>query len=166
MATQTETKNNIQIGLADDDLRNALRDIFVHYGYDRSIWSDAAKNEIAALLSQIAGKNPPWSGLYIHNFMTGGVQAGRAFKASILGLAAIIDGMPVQLIKGRTVQVTALGNIRPGAIVYGDSRKCANIACYINFVPRVWNQRYCSPECKKASHKLAAVPAPGANGKH
>lgn len=153
MDTQTKPKTQVQIQVqiqfTDDQLRDALRDIFAHYGYDRDIWGDAAKNEIAVLLSQVARKDPPWGGLYVHNFMTGGVQAGRVFKAAIVGLAAMIDGMPLHLVQGKPVQITALGNVRPGSLVYSDSQKCKRLACPVHFIPRVPWQRYCSPECRK-----------------
>lgn len=45
------------------------------------------------------------------------------------------------------------GRIAPGTIVTFDSRVCANEDCRVNFLPRVPNQRCCSPECSKARRK-------------
>lgn len=148
-------QKRVSFGLTDDQLIEALKDIFTHYGYDLAALTVAAKQEIANRLSEVAGRAEPWEWRYVHNFMMHNVKAGQQFKAAIAGLAAMIDGTPIQLIKGRTVAVTALGNITPGAIVYGDSQKCANIACPVHFVPRVWNQKYCSPACNPRHKKKA-----------
>jgi hypothetical protein len=152
-----KSKLRVSTGMYDDQLRDALKDIFQHYGYDLTAMPadslTAAKTDIATRLSEVARHDPPWGWRYVHNFMAENIQAGQEFKAAIIGLAAMIDGMPMQLIQGRTIQITALGNVRPGALVYGDSRKCANIACPVHFVPRAWNQKFCSPECKRAARK-------------
>jgi hypothetical protein len=144
-----QTKKHAFTGFSDGDLVEALREIFRHYGYEPATLSTDAKQEIADRLSEIARRDAPWGWRYVHNFMAGNIQAGNEFKAAIVGLASLIDGAPIQLLTGRSVNVIALGSIRPGALVYGDSRKCAFVSCPIHFIPRVWNQRYCSPDCKK-----------------
>lgn len=153
MAIEQKTQVTLTLGFTDDQLREALRDIFRHYGYDPDFATTPQKAEIAKRLSEVAEHVPAWGYLYVHNFMRDGVKAGQQFKTAIINLASMIDGAPLFLIKGRTITVTALGNITPGAIVYGDSRKCANISCVVHFVPRVWNQKYCSPSCKHANGK-------------
>lgn len=154
MTSHTSTpivENRVSTGFSDNQLVEALKDIFNHYGYDLAALSVEAKQEIANRLSEVAQHTPPWGWRYVHNFMAGNVQAGHDFKAAIVGLAAMIDGMSLMVVQGRPVMVTAVGTVRPGAIVYGDSRKCANVACPVHFVPRTWNQRFCSSECKRVS---------------
>lgn len=151
-----KVENRVSTGFSDDQLVEALKEIFQHYGYDLAAIGVDEKTEIAKRLSEVAQHEPVWGWRYVHNFMMGNIQAGQDFKAAIVGLAAMIDGMPLMVVQGRAVQVTAIGDIAPGAIVYGDSRKCANIACYIHFVPRVWNQRFCSSECKRTARNWKA----------
>lgn len=44
------------------------------------------------------------------------------------------------------VKLIAVGNVHPGSLVLGDSRKCW---CGIWFIGRTWNQKYHSKECRK-----------------
>lgn len=133
---------------SDIQLIDALRDIFQHFGYDLAALGVDAQQDIANRLSIIARRDEPWGWRYVHNFMSGNVQAGQNFKAAIIGLASLIDGAPLQLVQGRSVVITALGRVAPGALVFGDSRACANPGCVVHFVPRVHNQRYCCRSCR------------------
>ena len=140
-------------GFSNEQLIDALKDIFRHYGYDAVLATVAQKAEIARLLSGVARKDPPWGYLYVHNFLFNNIQAGEKFKAAIVGLAAMIDGAPREAVQGRPVQVTALGNLRPGTLVFGDSRKCAYAPCPVWFLPKNSRQKYHSYQCRADARK-------------
>lgn len=149
-------KNRVSVGLSEAELREALRAIFQHYGYDLADLKVEAKKVIAQHLSDVARRgDDPWGWRYIHNVYAGNQQASRELSAAIMGLVATIDGMPMTIVQGRAVSVTALAEIRPGALVFVASRKCARLECPIHFVPRVHNHKYCTPACNPRSRRSA-----------
>jgi hypothetical protein len=152
---QTDTMNPLKrqtalYGLSNETLQEALKDVFVHLGYRLDMLTPEAKEDVAQRLSQIAGKEKPWGWRYVHNFLSGAIEPGRDFRAAIIGLAAASDGTPLQLVQSHPVMVSALGSVRPGALIYGDSRPCANPGCPVHFLPRVSNQTHCGKACAKA----------------
>jgi hypothetical protein len=140
-------------GVSDEALKEALKDIFQHLGYRMDMLTPEAKADVAERLSQIAGRATPWGWRYVHNFLSGAITPGRDFRAAIIGLAAASDGTPLQLVQSHPVMVSALGSVRPGALIYGDSRPCANPGCPVHFVPRVANQTHCGKACARAHAK-------------
>jgi hypothetical protein len=148
-----KTKLRVSVSFTDDQLIDALKDIFKHYGYDMAALTVKAKGEIAARLSEVAGHSPPWEWRYVHNFMAHNVKAGQEFKAAIAGLAAMIDDTPIELVQGRSVSVVAVGNIHPGTLVFGDSVKCAYTSCPIWFLPKSKRHRFHSIKCRELAGK-------------
>lgn len=141
------------LAFSDDDLIEALKDIFLHFGYDLSRKTKAQQQDIANRLSEVAHREKPWGYLYVHNFMYNGLKAGEDFKRSIVRLAALIDGTPIQLVKSEVIRVNAVGRVSPGAFIFGDSRHCANPACGIEFVSDNKRRRFCSSSCRKVARK-------------
>lgn len=147
-----KTKNKALFAFSDDQVRAALSDVFEHYQIDAH--TVEGKQDIANRLSKVANHEPPWSYLYVHNFLYNNLKSGRLFKQAIIQLAQIADGTPILLVQSHSVTVQALGNVRPGTLVYGDGRQCENPACQYWFIPRVHNQKYCSRDCGKTrKHK-------------
>jgi hypothetical protein len=144
-----KTKNRVLFSFTDDQLRDALRDIFRHFGYDPALLTVAQKKHVAERLSELAGKSPSWTYLYVHNFMFNNLQAGQGFKESIIKLASIIDDTPIALVQSHAVSIQAIGNVMPGSFVYGDSKRCANPSCGNWFVSDIWNKHTCSENCSR-----------------
>lgn len=103
--------------------------------------------EVARRLSLIVDKTPAWGWRYIQGVEKGSIDPGRKMARAITALAASLDGMPAFVADTEPVQVYARpGAIRPGSVVLGASRTCANPGCTISFVPNVPWRRYC-PNC-------------------
>lgn len=144
--------NNGSSALSQADLKNALRDIFQHYGYDPDSLSVPARQDIVERLNVMVGQT--WTHRYILNFLGGKINAGEEFADAILRLESVIDGTPVLQIKTHTVSVQATDDVRPGSFVIGDSRHCDYPGCAYWFVPDNYFRKYC-PEHrpkKKSPH--------------
>lgn len=112
---------------------------------------------VAEKLSKIAGKDDPWSWRYMRQVLNGQIKPSKVMEKAIIALGSTLDGIPAVLANTHQVTVQALGNVRPGTIIYGDSIPCGNPACKLFFIPKVWNQSTCGAEaCKKAVRKLRA----------
>jgi hypothetical protein len=151
-----KTKLSLSQGFSDEQLIDALKDIFRHYGYDPDYATTAQKGEIAKHLSEVAKHEPAWGYLYVHNFMYNHIKAGKDFKGAIIGLSATIDGFPLEIIQGLPVQVIGTGKLRPGTLVFGDSQKCAYPACPIWFLPKSKRHRFHSIKCREMSKRAQA----------
>lgn len=139
--------------LTDNTVIEALKDIIQHLGYDFILLTVPAKKDIAERLSALVGKEPAWSDAYVTNVLAHTLAPSRKFRDAVMRLAALIDGAPLAQVQSHPVQVQALGEVRPGSLVYGNSRRCANPGCPVWFVPRAWNQTVCGDECRKAWKK-------------
>lgn len=106
---------------------------------------------IADRLSDLAGHSPGWGWRYLRNILNGKIDASRILLDAIMRLGALVDGAPKDLARSTRVTVNAIGTVKPGALILADSRPCI---CGIDFVPRSWNQKYHSVECKKAARRL------------
>lgn len=127
---------------------DALREIIRSLTYDPDHLTVEAKTDVADRLGQMVGK--PWGWRYIHNVLHGKINASKELQDAIIRLGASIDGMPEILAKSRPVQCLAIGDVRPGALILADSRRCGYPPCGIWFVPTAKHQRYHSIECKRA----------------
>jgi hypothetical protein len=107
-----------------------------------AFYTDAARR-----LSVIVGKKPAWGWRYIQGVEKGTIEPGRKLTRAVAALAASMDGVPAFVADTEPVQVYARpGAVRPGSVILGESRTCANPGCTISFVPNVPWRRYC-PNC-------------------
>jgi hypothetical protein len=150
MVNQKE-KIRVSTGFSENTLRDALLDIFRHFG--KSLNSSADKQFIADKLNGVARRaeqgKPLWKWRYVHNFVKMKIEPGKEFSDAIVRLSAYADGASMTIAKSNTVTVQAIGNIMPGSFVYGDSRQCANPSCGSWFVSDIWNKHTCSENCSR-----------------
>jgi hypothetical protein len=121
--------------------------IFIHLrpSYARST-KTVLYAEIARRLSDIAGKNPPWTWRYVQGIQSGTVQPSHHVNhAARILLARLIDAVDVPLYSNfETIKIHApIGAVTPGTWIIGKSRPCANPTCTIHFVPLVPWQKFC-----------------------
>jgi len=109
---------------------------------------------IADKLSALAEKDPPWSHRYIVSVKTGKVNPSQAMIWAIKALGYMLDDGHPFIAKAIPTNVMAYGNVKPGALILGDSRSCAYPACAAHFVPKVPWQRFCSPDCRIKNYAL------------
>ncbi len=140
-----------KIGLSEETIRNALAELIRGFGHDPALISVEDLQGIADKLSQVAKKEPAWGWRYLRNVLNGKIEVSTRLANAIMALGATMDGIPVQVAAGKPVQVLAVGEVKPGALILADSRPCSRPGCPVHFVPRVPWQRYCSVGCRRRS---------------
>lgn len=131
-----------------------LKDLIHDLGYDPDHISCDDLQVIADKLSAIVNKETAWSWRYLHQVMGGSMKPSKIMVSAIMALGASTDGLPADLAITHSVQIITAGNIRPGTLIYGDSKPCGNPGCPVWFIPKTWNQEYHSKACKNAVRKL------------
>ncbi len=107
-------------------------------------------NELASDLSQIAGRNRPWTGKFLHSIIkqyAGFSDNGKLTRALTI-LAAERDG--VNDIQARAQEIhglLAINDLPPGTVILGSAQRCARPGCSVRFVPTHPRQKYHSKEC-------------------
>lgn len=155
--TMLETSRNKKGSGTSYGIQNApqmLSEMIRELGHEPTLISVDALQVIADKLSAIAGKEPGWSWRYLRNVLNSKLRASEKLIGAILALGATIDGVPDIVASATPVQVLAVGNVAPGAVILADSKPCNRPSCPVLFVPRVPSQRYCSPDCKKKMRQL------------
>lgn len=133
-----------------------LFDLMAALDLSPKVWKH--KQEIATSLWEMAGAErpaKPWSAVYVQNVITGQVKPSPLFLRAMQSLGASIDDVPHDVAKAQRVDVLSIGRIEAGTLIKGNSRRCANPACRIKFLPTHWNQRYHSTACRRAHHQVA-----------
>lgn len=136
-------------------IQETLKGLINDLGFNPDLITCKDLQVVADKLSQVARREKPWSWRYLKQVMRGQIEESTGLVAAVMALGATIDGVPVELANSHAVTVQATGAIKPGSIVFGDSRPCGNPACPVWFVPRVGNQVYHSITCKRAARKLS-----------
>jgi hypothetical protein len=104
---------------------------------------------IAAELNALAGKSWTWN--YIHLVNSGTLKASPNLLRTIDRLYNKIN-MPTLMENFETVLVLApKGLIPENTIVTIAAKKCSRKSCQKHFIPRIHNQKYCSPICRELS---------------
>lgn len=127
-----------------------LRDISCGLGYDPAMLTVEQKTDIAERLSKMVNRGEVWGWRYVHNVLAGKMPASREMQDAIMRLGASLDGTPDILAKAKPVQCLALGDVRAGALILTDSRRCKNPACGLSFIPTARHQAYHDITCKRA----------------
>jgi hypothetical protein len=149
------TRGTMAISLPQDG-KSLLEDVIRASGHDPYLDGSTVLTEIALRLSDVARKDPPWTYRYLRGVLTGNLQASAKLVDAMMRLGALIDGAPEDLAASTKVSVLAIGKVSPGALILGDSRRCANPGCMIEFVPRVPWQACHSAECARAWRRVRA----------
>lgn len=149
---QKTRKAAVTPGISQPNIHDMLIDLIRAFGYDPGLISVDDLQSVAGKLSVVAGKSPEWGWRYLRNILNGKLEASRQIAQAIMALGAVVDGTHPLMAASHPVQVFARGDVKSGAIVLASSRRCANPACPIEFVPVVPRQRFCCVECRKGAH--------------
>jgi hypothetical protein len=159
MSKDTEVRKKVVLASTGKSLLEELIRSFGHYP---DVIPYQELQGIADKLSQVARKTTrPWTWRYLRSVLSGTVEPSQLLVDTMLKLGALVDGAPVEAVTGERVTILALGKVEAGAVVLADSRRCANPACRVVFVPRVPWQKCHGTECAKAVRKLSAVSQKG-----
>ena len=134
------------------DGQKALSELILALGHDPALISTAELQTLADRLAALA-KHNGWGWRYLRNVINGKQPASRKLAGAILRLGAVVDDTPLELAQSERIEIRAMGRLRPGTIIYGDSQLCANPLCGLYFLPRHSRHRYHSAACRKAAKK-------------
>ncbi len=134
-----------------------LAELIRSLGHFEDVIPVSELQKVADRLSEVAtagGRNSkPWTWRYLRSVLSGTVEPSQRLVNAILKLGALIDGAPVEAVKGERVQVLALGKVAPGSVILASSKACGNPGCKVTFVPVVPWQRFHSQACAAAWRK-------------
>jgi hypothetical protein len=135
------------------DGRELLLQLVEAIGADLDTVTTRQLEDLADQLTEVAGSGKSegrsWSRSYLHQVLRGKIQPSAKLTAACAGLLNEMAGTPALLTRSRPVMVMATGQVEPGAVVFGDSRKCKRVGCQVHFVPKCWNHNYCTKECRE-----------------
>jgi hypothetical protein len=139
------------------DGKMLLEELIRAFGHYPDVIPYAELQEIAYKLSRVAGEKKtarPWTWRYLRSVLNETVEPSQLLVDTMLKLGALVDGAPKEAVLGERVQVLALGKVSAGAVVLGDSKRCGNPGCRVEFVPKVPWQKCHSAECAAARRRL------------
>lgn len=148
--------------MTKDEYRELMTSILEELGYSqgyddqgRVIASMADLENFAGRLSKLVKKDPPWKYSYMRNVLNGKLEVSELLGDALKKLAVSLDGHSPATVNLVPVQVLAPeGMVKPDSIVLVESRPCANPYCGVNFIPKIWNQNTCCPQCAKAVEQI------------
>jgi len=113
-------------------------------------------DELARDLSEIARRDRPWTGKYLHSLIKEypGFNANGGLTEALTALRSRLNDEDEILARAKRVSVLALNGIPKNAIVLGKPRRCANPGCQVIFVPTHPRQKYHRQSCAKAAYRL------------
>ena len=113
-------------------------------------------DELARELSQIAGRERPWTGKYLHSLIKGyrGFSVNGKLVEALSILAARLKGTDEVQARAREVDgLLVVHDLPPGTVVLGQARRCAAPGCPVVFVPTHPRQKYHSRECARVARR-------------
>lgn len=112
-------------------------------------------DELAADLSQIAGRSRPWTGKFLHSLIKGypGFKANGPLGKALDVLAGRLTGLDEIQSRAAEAQVLAVNDLPPGTLVLGQAQRCAAPGCQIIFVPTHPRQKYHSKSCARLARR-------------
>jgi len=114
-------------------------------------------DDLATDLSQIAGRNRPWTGKYLHSLIRGydGFSVNHELSRALTILGSCLDGTDEVQARARVVNgLLAVNDLPAGTVILGRARRCANPGCPVIFVPTHPRQKYHSRACAEMARKL------------
>jgi hypothetical protein len=132
-----------------DKLVNLYQEL---YGPEISM---ANLNDLASDLSQIAGRNQPWTGKYIHSLIKGypGFKANGQLMEALTVLSSRYHGDDEVQARAKEATVLSVSNLPVGTMILGQARRCATPGCQVRFVPTHPRQKYHSKTCAKIGRR-------------
>lgn len=107
-------------------------------------------SELAGDLSQVVGRNRPWTGKFLHSIIKqyAGFATNETLTRALNILAARLDGLnEVQAQAQEMTGLLAVNELPPGTVILGTARRCAAPGCPVRFVPTHPRQKYHSKAC-------------------
>ena len=139
-----------------------LGELIRAFGHFPEVISVADLQVIADRLTEVAGKEKGWTWRYLRSVLSGTVEPSAKLVDAMMRLGALVDGAPKESVMGERVTVLALGQVEAGAVVLASSKRCANPACKVVFVPVVPWQKCHSKSCAKAVRDVRRMSGGGA----
>lgn len=118
-------------------------------------------SELAGDLSQIVGRNRPWTGKFLHSIIKqyAGFSTNKILTKALNILAARLDGMnEVQAAAQEMNGLLAVNDLPPGTVILGVARRCAAPGCPVRFVPTHPRQKYHSKACATLARQQKQQP--------
>ena len=135
-------------------MRKLLLDVYQHlYGPKITL---ANLRELAQDLSQIARRERPWTGKFLHSIIKeyAGFSTNDQLSRALNILAARLDGVnEVQARAQEANGLLAINDLPPGTVILGQARRCALPGCMVLFVPTHPRQKYHSKQCAEAARR-------------
>ncbi len=113
-------------------------------------------DDLAKDLSQIAGRNRPWTGKYLHSIIKGydGFSATDELVKVLTIMASCLGGTDEIQARAREVDgLLAIHDLPAGTIVLGHAQQCANPRCQLVFVATHPRQIYHSTACAQVARR-------------
>ena len=113
-------------------------------------------DDLARDLSQIAGRNRPWTGKYLHSIIKGydGFSATDELVKILTIMASCLGGTDEIQARAREVEgLLAIHDLPAGTIILGHAQQCANPRCQLVFVATHPRQIYHSTACAQMARR-------------
>jgi len=133
----------------------ALRDITEALG-DKMPGLSKTKldTEIGKRIASFSNLDKPYGRSLIYLVRSGQKKPSPAFAHAVMAFAYSLDDVDPVRARSKPIEVNAVGDVMPGSLVLGDSKKCAYPPCSIPFVPTVPWQEHHSRDCQVKNYKL------------
>jgi hypothetical protein len=112
-------------------------------------------DELASDLSEIAGRDRPWTGQFLHSLLKGypGFNGNGQFGEALTLLASHLQNID-EMDHAQQVTVKTLHHLPAETVILGQAKQCAAPTCHILFVPTHPQQKYHSKACAETARRL------------
>lgn len=116
-------------------------------------------NEFAATLSQIAKRDRPWTGKFLHSLLKGypGFMANEKLLEALKVLRRRVSGAAEITAQATESTVLAVYRLPAQTIILGQPQQCATPGCYLWFVPTHPRQKYHSKTCARQGRQPGKI---------
>ena len=95
----------------------------------------------------------PWTYRMIYNALSGKPVSDELYHA-IMSMGYLLDDGHPLLANAKRIEVWAIGNIKPGTVIIGNSYPCDLPSCKVNIIPKNKNHRHCCREHQVKNYNL------------
>ncbi len=112
-------------------------------------------NELAATLSQIAQRDRPWTGKYLHSLLKGyaGFTATDKLIETLTIFQRQLAGEDEVMAHATKATVLAIHPLSAQTVILGKAQYCATPGCLVQFVPTHPRQKYHSKPCARRGRR-------------
>lgn len=111
--------------------------------------------EMAADLSNIAGRTRPWTGKFLHSLIKeySGFKANDQLLKALTILNSRQHGEDEVKAQAKEATVLSVSDLPAGTMILGEAKRCAALGCPVLFVPTHPRQKYHSKVCAKLGRR-------------